>query len=112
MKFTLPVFSNNDWATDPETVVCTVPDAFEATLNECADLLKRLDGLSTEFMWQADYELLDEDGNPFEPDYRLEGCHVRVYKDGDIQFFMPFKHAEHGEELWTDPVQWSTGEKE
>jgi hypothetical protein len=47
------------------------------------------------------------DGNEyieFEPEYSLDGCHARIYQDGDIQVVLPLKNGGHEFFYWLGKV--------
>lgn len=85
------------------------PDVVCVYLDE--DLAKELPGLSaavkaSKFDYAIRYhgvdgfEFFDDDGEGFEPDYMIDGCHLRVYPDNKVSFILPLKHS--NEELWSE----------
>lgn len=60
---------------------------FGYTLFELADHLDGEDKMGKKIVIRQDGQAYVE----FEPEDRLDGCHVKFYKDGDIQAVLPFK---------------------
>lgn len=113
------VHSNQEWATDPDMIEVELDAAFLQKAEKCIVFMRENDVNYMCIWWAFDYTLYeladnldDEDKKEkspvictdgqeyveFEPEYRLDGCHAKIYKDGDIQAVLPFKHTD--DELW------------
>ena len=99
MKYTLPYESNQDWTDDPATVVVDIK-GLPGMVKAARKAMKALGADVMVFWCAAGYKFLDEDGAPFEPDYRIEGCDLKVYEWGPVQFVFRFKNT--GDEGWAD----------
>lgn len=110
--------SNAEWAINPDTAKTTISDELWERLPTIAALLVE-QKLNVAILWYgASYEFFkdenDDDeivpgGVPFEPEYRVEGCHVNVYADGEVGFTFPLKHSSAEGFMhavpWTDAVK-------
>lgn len=113
------VSSNQEWTTDPDMIEIELGAQFLQKADKCVAFMQENDINYMCMWWVFGYTLyelsdnLDEDAKEgkslligtdgqeyaeFEPEYRLDGCHAKVYKDGDIQAVLPLKHT--GDELW------------
>jgi hypothetical protein len=111
------VYSTQEWTTDPDMVELTVPASFIPYAEACLDFMSKVKNADEIKNWDGfDYELYQDaenaddtddadpvvvDGNeylPFEPEYSLAGCDVRIDRYGDIKVEMPFKHT--AEKIW------------
>lgn len=108
MQFDLELNSSCDWATTPARAVITLPDSYGAVVEGHADHLRKTEAHSITTYWGAEFELLNEDGTEFDnDDLRIQGCAVKVYQQGLIQFVFDFKHS--ADECWTEDVTWPEG---
>ncbi len=105
--------SDQEWASDPDMLVITVPAELIDKAETCVAFMKA-HGVANMLVSYALSDTLyaltecfnDEDlatktrvtGTDgkgyaeFEPDYQLDGCHARIERDGDITAVLPFKH--------------------
>jgi len=112
--------SNQSWTSDPNIIEVYLSRSFLELAKKCAAMMKENE-LSYVVNWYSlGYEFYEDTGNilaageqlnegeqvgkngyihkPFEPEYRVEGCHAKIFADGNIKAFFPFKNT--GEELW------------
>ena len=113
------ISSNQEWSADPDMIDVTVDEVLLQKAEKCVAFMQEND---IDYMCCRGalgytlYELAenlddgDKDGKEivnghdgqayveFEPEYRLDGCHAKIYKDGDLQAVLPFKHT--SDELW------------
>ena len=112
------VYSNQVWASDPDMVEVTITSAFlqsaekhiaymqEHELDYCSQweaVGYTLFKLSHQPGTEAFPTLIGRDGQDyevFEPKYQLQGCAVKIFKNGNIHAVFPFKHTQ--EQLWFD----------
>ena len=111
------VYSTQEWTTDPDMVELTIPTSFIPYAEACMDFMSKVENADEVKTWRGfGYELYQDaenaddmddaapvvvDGNeyvPFEPEYRLTGCDVRIDRYGDIKVELPFKHTP--EKIW------------
>lgn len=115
------VSSNQEWTTDPDMIEVV----FGADLLERAEkslaFMQENDINYVCRWWSFSYTLYElaenvsdddlkdktiiqgTDGQSyveFEPEYRLDGCHAKIFKDGCIRAVLPFKNT--SDELWFD----------
>lgn len=109
--------SNVKWATSPDMVTVSVSAEFLQKVEDCVSFMED-NGINYMVRWWAFdwtlYQLCDDpdtqnkptiigaDGQRYvecEPEYRLDGCHATIYRDGEIQAVMPLKHTD--EKLWS-----------
>lgn len=117
------VSSNQNWASDPGMIEIEISAEFLQIAEKCVAFMAE-SGINYMGKWWAfDYTLykigedladdetdgkqvlIGKDGEEyieFTPEYRLEGCNAKIFKDGDIRAVMPFKNSDSGEELWCD----------
>lgn len=109
------VRSSIEWAPTPDMIEVSFSAEFIAKAEKCVAFMKET-GVSYMVSWCAfGYELYDvlgsahvEEGEPifldglyyepFDPEYGLEGCHAKIYSDGDIRAVIPLKHT--NDEIW------------
>jgi hypothetical protein len=106
------VHSTQDWADDPEVVELEIPESFLSYAEACLDFMRQVQNADEVKTWNGfDYKLFSSAGlehgalpegcvtvegeayAPFEPEYSLDGCDVRVDRYGDIKVELPFKHT-------------------
>lgn len=115
------VSSTQEWATDPCMVELTIPESFLSYADACMEFMGRVQNADEINTWNGfDYALYQDaecvdmndftpedvrvgvlDGNkyvPFEPEYTLAGCDVRIDRHGEIKVDLPFKHT--SEKVW------------
>lgn len=109
MYFLSKYHCNAEWSSDPEVCMVKLDASWEQKIKDAQDALLRLDANIMIFWWAAGYEFYDEDGKVFEPDYSIDGCEIKVHKDGSFKGRFQFKHS--NEEGWTDDFKWSDGVK-
>jgi hypothetical protein len=110
--------SNQDWTKDPDMIAVKLNGELLLKTEKCIAFMNDNDVNVMLCWWAIGYELFalaseladeDIDGKAivvnngseyveFDPPYSLEGCHVKFYKDGDIQAELPFKHT--NDKIW------------
>jgi len=84
---------SGEWDDHPHMAVLTISETLFKAIPEIAAMLTA-HGLSAAVKWYAaDHTFLDEDEIEMNPDYSVDGCSLKIYADGDIQFEFPFKHT-------------------
>lgn len=116
---TTDISSNQDWASDPDMIEVNMSQDFLDKAEKCVAFMQEND-VSYVCMWYVlgyeFYELAENYTEPeledktlitgkdgkkyveFETEYRVEGCHAKIYKDGVIQAVFPIKHS--GDQVW------------
>lgn len=107
MYFLSQYHCNAEWSSDPVVCMVKLGPEWEQKIKDVQEALNRLDANTMVFWWAAAYEFYDEDGKIFEPDYSVDGCEIKVHKDGSFMGRFAFKHS--NEEGWTDSFKWSDG---
>lgn len=109
------VSSTSDWSSDPDLVEFELSEELLHKA-ECGVKYMKENGIHKMVIWYAlgyslyrDAQNLDEDELQtadvrldydgveyvaFEPDYRVEGCHVEIFHDGNINGVLQFKHTD------------------
>lgn len=112
--------SSQEWTSDPDMIEVHLTASFLQLAQKCIDFMKENEfnymckwfSLGYEFFANTNEDsvvgdVLDENqrnGNDgyiyeiFQPEYRVEGCHAKIFADGDIQAIFPFKNT--SEELF------------
>ena len=115
------ITSDQEWATDPTMIEVGISAAMLKLAEDSVAFMKDHD-IDCMVSWSALpvtlYALIDdmheddvkgkqpitgEDGQEyveFKPEYQLDGCSAKIFKDGAIQGVIPFKHS--NEEVWFD----------
>lgn len=115
------VSSSQEWTTDPDMVEVIVTDDLLLRAEKCIPFMLENDISYVCRWWSFGYTLyelaenMDDDDLKgktiiqgidgqsyveFEPEYRLDGCHAKIFKDGCIRAVLPFKNT--SDELWFD----------
>lgn len=111
------VHSTQEWAADPDMVEVTIDASFIPYAEKCVEFMRLIDKADEIKTWNGfDYALFQDaenaddvdaaetvtvNGNeyaPFEPEYTIAGCDVRIDRYGDIKVELPFKHTP--EKVW------------
>lgn len=110
------VRSSIEWAPTPDMLEVSITAEFIAKAVKCIAFMKDA-GVSYMVIWHAfGYELYDvlgaahvTDGDPvfldglyyepFDPEYGLDGCHAKIYSNGEIRAVVPLKHTD--DEIWS-----------
>lgn len=104
------VSSSQDWTTDPDMISVKVDMDFLQKAEKCIAFMRDNDIHVMTNWWAFGYalyaradcddgavpSLIGDDGEAyvdFDPGYSLDGCHAKIYKDGDIFAVLPFKHS-------------------
>lgn len=108
------VHSSIEWATTPDMIEVSITPEFLAKAEKCVAFMKE-SGVSYMVIWSTfGYELYDDLGatepsddsifhdgkhyEVFDPEYGLDGCHAKIYSDGDIRAVIPLKHTD--DQIW------------
>lgn len=112
------ICSDQEWTADPDMIEVSAGAALLESAERCVAFMQENDINYMCKWWAFSYTLykVDDDSDAqdkpkiigtngqayveFEPEYRLNGCNAKIYKDGDIQAVLPFKHSDG--ELWFD----------
>lgn len=113
------ISSSQEWTSDPDMIEVYIDREFLEKAEKCVAFMQEHYVDKTTIWWGFGYnmfekvEAIDEDDLTdeevvkdendaeyveFEPDYRLDGCHAEIYKDGEISAVFPFKHT--SDTLW------------
>lgn len=110
IQLKLAYFSNCEWANDPAFVHVEL-SVTKAAMFKAVEALAACGADSMQFSYAGtwkffdptnwvDWENEDSERVETEPDYRVDGVHLRIGRDGAIDLRFPFKNGpEHG---WAD----------
>lgn len=106
--------SGQEWTSDPDMIEVVITADLVEKAEQCVAFMQTHDVAYMVIYWAMRYTLYGltecfdedelagktivtgEDGKQyveFTPEYRLDGCHTKIYKDGDLFCLMPFKHT-------------------
>lgn len=108
------VRSSQEWTTDPDMIAVTFNADFLDKATECVAFMKNHEVHAMTIWWVFGYEfyieadgaeefIVADDGREytsFTPQYRVEGCHAKVFNDGRIRAVLPFRNS--AGEVWVD----------
>lgn len=107
------IHSSQEWAADPDLIEIYLSKTLLEKAEKCVAFMQENDVDYMSIWFSLGYELLQNVDNvdesevedkkvtdfkgeqfvAFEPEYSLEGCHTKIYKDGQIDAILPFKHS-------------------
>lgn len=107
------ISSSQEWTTDPDMIEFYVTPEFLKKAETCVAFMQKHDISKVVVWWAFGYELFQDVANvdegdlagkemvkggdgeyvEFEPEYRLDGCHAQIFKDGEIRAALPFKNT-------------------
>lgn len=105
--FKSELLSNAEGQINPSTAEVVISEKLYLQLPL---LIKTTEDLEVAYLvkwWAGAYEFFDKEGKPFDPDYRVDGCTLKVYQDGTFQFVFELNHST--EECWTQDFKIEDG---
>lgn len=102
-----------EWGATPQEAEVSITDDLYSRIATVQAFLKE-HGLAYAQKWYTGgYKFFMEDGNgnlvERDPDYRTDGCHLRIYADGNIMFEFPLKHGNDSETGFLGSFHYSEG---
>ncbi len=110
------ILSTQEWACDPDLIQIHFGKAFLEKARVCVDFMQSVGVHQVKIWFALSYDLFENIENvsdegataviehdshqyvAFEPEYRLDGCHAEIDRDGDIRAEFPFKNT--SDKLW------------
>jgi hypothetical protein len=112
------ISSTQEWTRDPDLIEIYVGKAILKKAQTCVDFMRDAEVDQVRVCFAFGYEIfqdidnvidevasvaVEHDGKEyvkFEPEYRLDGCHAQIDRDGDIRAEFTFKHT--SDKLWAE----------
>ncbi|VVE16947.1 hypothetical protein [Pandoraea cepalis] len=112
------ISSTQEWTCDPDLIEIYIGSAFLEKAKVCVDFMQSQEVDQVKIWFAFGYEMFQDIDNvieedvsvavnhndheyvKFEPEYRLDGCHAQIDRDGDVRAEFAFKHT--SDKLWAD----------
>ena len=107
IKFGGEFFGGAEWERNPDGVEIYLDSEWQERIKIQAKALMDSGGNVMVTWWAGSYEFFDDDGEVFDPNYSIDGCHMHVFANGDFRFLFPFKHST--DEGFTQDFKWADG---